>query len=141
MRTHSRPGELTTEVLDWGSIKWSVTDALFPGAPLALGEVVVNPSHGHARHVHEDADEVLHVLDGEGVQTVGEEEFAVGAGDTVFIPRGVEHSTLNTGWRQLRFTVIYAPAGAEQALRALPEYEELAPGAAPSWVRSAPVPR
>ncbi|MFC9842841.1 cupin domain-containing protein [Streptomyces sp. NPDC060223] len=136
-RGHSVPSELSTEVFDWGSIKWGVSADLFAGAPTTAGEVIINPTKGHDRHVHPESDEILYFIDGEGVQTVGDSgEFPVKAGDFVFVPKGTLHSTFNTGWRQLRLIAVYTPGGAEQALRELPDYSVLTPGVPPVWERA-----
>lgn len=128
------PGTLPTMVFDWGSIKWHVTPDAVPGASSTLGEVVINPNEGHDRHEHPDADEILYVIDGEGRQTVGDDpEFTVRTGDAVWIPKGTLHSTFNTGWRPLRLVATYTPGGAENALRGVPGFVELAPGEAPTW--------
>ena len=137
MTTHSTQQDLATETFAWGSIKWGVTAGRFPGAPITVGEGVINPTKGHDVHTHPDSDEVLQVIEGEGVQTVGDSgEFSVTAGDSIYVPRGTEHSTFNTGWRQLRLLAIYSPGGAEEALRGAPDYQELAPGVAPVWERA-----
>ena len=136
MAVHTTQAGIVTDVFDWGAIKWGVTGDKFPGAPLAVGEVVINPTKGHDLHNHPESDEVLYVIDGVGVQTVGDSgEFAVAAGDSIFIPMGTMHSTFNTGWKQLRILAVYCPGGAEAALRTLPDYGQLAPGKAPAWVR------
>ncbi len=136
MTTHTKQSDLTTEVFDWGSIKWGITPETFPGTPMTVGEVVINPTMGHDLHTHPESDEVLVILDGEGEQTVGDSgKFPVGPGDSIYIPMGTVHSTFNTGWKQLRIMAIYSPGGAEQALRGLPDYANLAPGVAPVWVR------
>lgn len=136
MSVSSTQGRLPTEVFDWGSIKWGVTPELFPGSPVTVGEVVIEPTKGHDRHTHPESDEVLVVLDGDGEQTVGDSgPFAVTAGDSIAIPKGTPHSTFNTGWRQLRILAIYCPGGAETALRDAPDYAQLPPGRAPVWVR------
>ena len=49
------------------------------------GEVIVNPGQGHARHQHDQADELIYVIVGR--QTVGDEEFTITEGDVVYIPR------------------------------------------------------
>lgn len=135
-RTHSTPAALPTEVFDWGSIKWGVRDALFPGAPITTGEVVINPGAGHDLHTHPESDEVPYVIEGEGVQTVGDSgEFTIGTGDSVFVPRDTLHSTFNTGWRQLRLLAVYAPGGAERALEGAPDYQHLEAGELPRWSR------
>ncbi|MFE4963578.1 cupin domain-containing protein [Streptomyces sp. NPDC056660] len=136
-RTRTVQSELSTEVFDWGSIKWGVSADHFSGAPLTAGEVIINPAKGHDLHTHPNSDEVLYFIDGEGIQTVGDSgEFPVRAGDFVFVPRGTPHSTFNTGWRQLRIIVVYTPGGAELALRDAPDYHLLTPGAAPVWERA-----
>lgn len=136
MTTHTRQVELPTEVFDWGSIKWGVTDEYFPGTPATVGEVVINPTMGHDIHTHPESDEVLVILEGTGEQTVGDSgKFAVGPGDSIFIPMGTEHSTFNTGWTQLRILAIYMPGGAEKGLCTAPDYAQLPAGDAPVWVR------
>lgn len=128
------PNLIPTMVFDWGSIKWHVTPDSVAGASSTLGEVVINPSKGHDRHEHPDADEILYVIEGEGRQTVGDDpEFAVRAGDAVWIPKGTLHSTFNTGWRPLRLVATYTPGGAENALRGLPDFAELTAGQWPMW--------
>ncbi len=70
---HSKPKDLVTDSFEWGSIKWGVSPDLEAGASLTTGEVVINPTKGHDRHNHPDSDEVLYIIEGEGVQTVGDE--------------------------------------------------------------------
>ena len=131
-----RPDDVTTMSLDWGSIKWFVTPKSLTGAQSSLGEVIVNPGQGHARHNHPDAEEVIYVISGEAMQTVDDgEPFPIREGDAVYIPTGAFHSTVNTSWRPLRLIVTYTPGGEEQALEAVPEFRSLAPGVAPVWVR------
>ncbi|WP_019147302.1 cupin domain-containing protein [Timonella senegalensis] len=137
MTVFTKQEELQTETFEWGSIKWGVTPDTFPGAPLTAGEVVINPTKGHAIHTHPDSDEVLYIIEGSGVQTVGDSgEFEVSAGDTIYIPRGTEHSTFNTGWRQMRILAIYTPGGSEQGLREAPDYVAVPAGQAPVWERA-----
>ena len=62
--------------------------------------------------------------------------FPVGPGQAVFIPKAAYHSTVNTGWGPLVLLAIYAPAGAEEALKGLPDHRELAPGEVPRLARS-----
>jgi oxalate decarboxylase/phosphoglucose isomerase-like protein (cupin superfamily) len=131
------PDDRATAVLDWGTIKWFVNPTDVEDAQTTLGEVIILPGRGHATHAHPGVQEVIYVIEGEGRQTVGESgPFAVRSGDAVFIPVGAEHSTFNTGWRALRLIVTYSPGGEERALRNLPDFDEVAPGLAPTWVRA-----
>jgi quercetin dioxygenase-like cupin family protein len=132
---HITPAALPTVALDWGTIKWHVTPAAIDDASLTFGEVIVNTSKGHDPHSHPAADEVIYVVSGEGRQTVGEDEFEIRAGDAVWIPRDVVHSTYNTGWQPLRLIVTYTPGGEEAALAGLPDFAELPAGALPAWKR------
>jgi oxalate decarboxylase/phosphoglucose isomerase-like protein (cupin superfamily) len=123
------PAALETMTFDWGVIKPLIEG---DSAHVSLMHVVLLPGQGHERHNHPDADEILYVLAGTGEQMVDDAQtFAVRAGHTVWIPMGAFHSTLNTGWEPLSLLAIYAPSGAEQVLRTLPDYRAVAPGDAP----------
>jgi oxalate decarboxylase/phosphoglucose isomerase-like protein (cupin superfamily) len=123
------PATLPTLSFDWGVIKPLVSGDC---DSVSLMHVVLLPGQRHERHNHPDADEILYVLSGTGEQMVDDgEPFAVRPGHTIFIPEGAFHSTLNTGWEPLVLLAIYAPAGAEQVLKTLPDYREVAPGDAP----------
>ena len=54
------------------------------------------------------------------------------AGEMVFVPEGVEHGTVNTGWEPLLLLAVYAPPGPEDVLRELPECEIVPPGELPT---------
>src|SRR5690349_7124719 len=61
-------------------------------------------------HVHEEEDETIYLLEGElSVSTCGELIHA-SPGDTVTIPRGVEH-TIHHGTAEVLFLVQFTPAG------------------------------
>jgi oxalate decarboxylase/phosphoglucose isomerase-like protein (cupin superfamily) len=57
-------------------------------------------------------------------------------GQAIWIPKGAFHSTVNTGWEPMVLLAIYAPAGAEQVLKTLPDYVEVPAGSPPPLVRS-----
>ena len=93
---------------------------------MSLMHVVLLPGQGHERHNHPDADEILYVLAGTGDQMVDDcEHVPVRPGQAVWIPKGAFHSTVNTGWEPMSILAIYAPAGAEQVLKTLPDYREV----------------
>ena len=104
------PADVTTMTFDWGSIKWFVTPSSVEGASSTLGEVIVNPGKGHARHNHPNAEEIIYVISGEATQMVDDgEPFPIREGDAVHVPKGAWHSTYNTTWRPLRLIVTYTP--------------------------------
>jgi oxalate decarboxylase/phosphoglucose isomerase-like protein (cupin superfamily) len=132
------PAAVSTQTFEWGAIKWLVTPDATEGAGLTFGEVVLQPGQGHDRHNHPEAEEILYVLSGEGEQMLdegGERRFPVRAGDTIYVPTGVFHATLNTGWEPLRLLALYNPGGAEKVLAGLPDFRELPVGELPAWKR------
>jgi len=133
---HVRPGDVETFSFEWGTMKWFVSPVTTPGAANSQGEVIVNPGQGHARHQHDQADELIYVISGSGVQTVGDEEFTMTEGDVVYIPMGTPHSTMNTDWRALRLIVTYTPGGEEQALTTQPGFARHPAGDIVGWTRS-----
>lgn len=131
------PDDVATMSFDWGSIKWFVTPSSVEGAGSTLGEVIVNPGKGHARHNHPGAEEVIYVISGEAMQMVDDgEPFPIREGDAVHIPKGVWHSTYNTTWRPLRLIVTYTPGGEEKALEGAPDFCRHEPSAVPEWNRA-----
>ena len=129
--------QVPTQTFDWGSIKWLVTPDSTEGAGLTFGEVVLQPGKGHDRHNHPESEEILYVLSGEGEQMLDDREpFPVKAGDTIYVPTAVFHSTVNTGWETLRLLAVYNPGGAEKVLEGLPDFREVRAGEAPTWTRA-----
>ena len=115
--------DVETLAFDWGNIKLLSEPKVTGGRTMTFGMVVVEPGKGHTRHNHPNADEVIFVISGEGEQMLDDEPpVMIRPGASVYIPRGVYHSTLNTGWEPLRLIVVYAPAGEEEVLRALPDF-------------------
>jgi oxalate decarboxylase/phosphoglucose isomerase-like protein (cupin superfamily) len=132
-----RADEMSTHTFNWGMIKWFVTPGQTPGARITFGEVVLLPGEGHSRHNHPESEEILYVLSGSGEQMVDDQPpFAVGPGDTIYIPTAIYHSTVNTGWEPLRLLALYNPGGAEQALRELPDFREVEAGRLPGLKRT-----
>ncbi|HWH95276.1 MAG TPA: cupin domain-containing protein [Baekduia sp.] len=131
------PERLPTMSFDWGLIKPLVARENTDGAGVSLMHVVLLPGHGHERHNHPDADEILYVLAGTGEQMVDDSEtFPIRLGQAVWIPMGAFHSTTNTGWEPMTILAIYAPAGAEEILKTLPGYRSVPAGEAPGIMRA-----
>jgi oxalate decarboxylase/phosphoglucose isomerase-like protein (cupin superfamily) len=132
------PADLPTMTFEWGVIKPLVSEDSTDEPPdVSLMHVVLLPGQGHERHNHPDSDEILYILAGAGDQMVDDgDPFPVRPGQAVWVPKGAFHSTVNTGWEPLVLLAIYAPAGAEQVLKTLPDYREVAPGEAPPVARS-----
>ncbi len=131
------PSKLETQTFDWGVIKWLVSPDLNPGANITFGQVVLLPGEGHTRHNHPTSEEIRYVLSGTGEQMVDDEvAFTVRAGDTIYIPTAIYHSTVNTGWEPLVLLAIYNPGGAERELRNLPDFRSHKIGDVPKLKRA-----
>ena len=131
------PSKLETQTFDWGVIKWLVSPDNTPVANITFGQVVLLPGEGHTRHNHPQSEEILYVLSGVGRQMVDDKpDFEVRAGDTIYIPTAIYHSTINTGWEPLVLLAIYNPGGAERDLKNLPDFKTVPVGKAPRLTRA-----
>jgi oxalate decarboxylase/phosphoglucose isomerase-like protein (cupin superfamily) len=102
---------------NWGVIHILAKESMTGSGTFSFGHVVLQPGQGHVRHNHPTADEVIYVLSGEADQMLDDEPAVkVKAGDCIWIPKAVYHSTINKGSGPVILIVVYAPAGAEQAL-------------------------
>jgi quercetin dioxygenase-like cupin family protein len=68
---------------------------------------------GPPRHIHHNEDEVLILLSGEYEFWLEGETFPKGSGETVFVPRGKEHTYRVTGNIPSRHLTIFMPGGFE----------------------------
>ena len=126
------PDDVESQLFDWGVLKWLSTPAVTGSERFSAGVVRLEPGKGHERHSHPDSDEILFVISGEGEQEVGDETREISAGELVFVPEGVEHGTVNTGWETLVLLAVYAPPGPEAVLRELPGCTVVEPGVLPT---------
>ncbi len=116
--TITRADNVDTLSFDWGKIHMLSEENVTGARSFSFGLVELAVGQGHVRHNHLDADEVIYVLSGEGDQMLDDKDTVkVTSGDCIWIPKGVYHSTVNRGEDSMRLIVVYAPAGAEQALR------------------------
>ena len=77
---------------------------------------------GWPRHVNRDQDEWIYVVDGEVELEMGKKRFHLGARESMFIPRNVEHSWGGPG----KIINTYQPAGKmEDFFQALGKYKDL----------------
>ena len=80
---------------------------------------------GWPRHVNRDQDEWIYVVDGEVELEIGKKRLRLGARESMFIPRNVEHSW-GAASAAARIINTYQPAGAiEEFFQAVAKYKEL----------------
>jgi DNA-binding transcriptional MerR regulator/quercetin dioxygenase-like cupin family protein len=79
---------------------------------------------GGPRHLHHDQDEWIYVIDGEILVELGDQDFRLGAGESVFIPRKVAHGWSSTSGEPGRIIDTYQPAGTmEEFFREVGKYD------------------
>jgi len=75
------------------------------------------------RHVHQDQDEWIYILEGEFDFEVGDKRFRAGAGESVFLPRKLAHAWACVNGRSGKIIDTYLPAGKmEEFFRELGKY-------------------
>ena len=87
-------------------VKVSAQDS---GGTLAFFHLVAPPMSGPPRHVHTREDELFYVLEGELVFELDGERHTVGAGDTVYLRRGVVHAYQNFTTSAARLLIATTP--------------------------------
>ena len=117
--------DVETLKFDWGEISMTVSPAACGSQGFSAGIVVMETGGGHGRHNHPGAEEIIHVISGQGEQMVEDDDGRpvvqkIGPGTSVYVPASRYHSTANTGDGAMTVFVVYSPVGAEQALRSLP---------------------
>lgn len=106
---HYRMKVVTLNTLD---IKISESDT--NGELAVFEQSGSTPFSGPPLHIHPYQDEWFYVLEGEYLFQAGDEKFQLGSGDTVFLPRNIQHAFIQmseTG----KMIVSYLPAGKMEA--------------------------
>src|SRR5262245_19008732 len=84
-------------IYEWGAVKWVANSGLAPGCGQSFGLVHILPGTTNPEHWHTAAEEIVFMLQGECDVRLGDREFKVGPGQTLFIPQGVKHEVSNKG--------------------------------------------
>jgi quercetin dioxygenase-like cupin family protein len=94
-----------------GSIEVKAEAAQTAGAASAI-ETIAAPGEGPPLHLHADADEIIHFLDGHFRIRIGDERRDAPPGFFAFVPKGIGHTWQNVGDRPARLLGIFVPASA-----------------------------
>lgn len=97
-----------------------------PGHFSAFSKLLVNESDGSkyfdfrvssyqpkgycAAHVHKTAENIYYIIKGKGVAELDDVRHLVSPGTVIFIPAGVKHAIINTGFEDLVFIVAASPS-------------------------------
>lgn len=95
---------------DGSSIRELMHPDVHGNAKQSLAEASVPPGGSTLLHRHRESEEIYHILSGAGRLALGDEEFAIAAGDTLLIQPGTAHCLHNTGTEPLRLLCCCSPA-------------------------------
>jgi quercetin dioxygenase-like cupin family protein len=91
------------------------------GGLFALVEQANPPGVGIPSHIHENEDELYHVLEGSITFKVQDKVVTATAGTSIFLPRNVPHEFMTVGEVPARTLLMVFPAGAERMFVELSE--------------------
>lgn len=116
------PEQVETIVTDWTTAKVMCGPSVNGSEQMGAVSLFFDPGHGHSRHIHHDADQIIYVISGQGEHVIERQDGTtvnekVGPGSLIYIPKGNYHSTFNTGWEPMRVLAVFSPPGPVQALR------------------------
>lgn len=90
----------------WGWIRWTMNAQIDRNSKMTFGVVYIKPNQTNPLHLHPQADEILHVIEGTCEHRMGDKWIQMGPGDTIRIPHGVKHNA-RTLDQPCRVVVVY----------------------------------
>ncbi len=84
-------------------------DEVITGKECQVVLMTIQPGEEIGSEVHEDHDQILVFVEGNGQAVLSGQAREVGTNDLVFVHAGVEHNFINTGVKPLKLYTIYAP--------------------------------
>lgn len=113
----------TNEVLRFGGLTIAIrASAETTGGTFSVIEELP-PLLDTPSHIHAHEDEYFHIVEGEHVIVVGDEEHQLGPGEGVFAPRGVPHAQRREESGVGRMLIGYSPGGFDGVFRYLDDAE------------------
>lgn len=94
----------------WGQLTWYASGELGNSDTLTIGQAIIRPDQQNPRHYHPNCDEVLHVLKGRILHSMGDKVVEMNEGDTVSIPTGVHHNARNIGAEDAVLAISFSSA-------------------------------
>jgi quercetin dioxygenase-like cupin family protein len=94
----------------WGQLTWHASGELGNSDTLTVGHAIVRPGEQNPRHYHPNCDEVLHVLKGRILHSMGDRTVEMVEGDTVSIPTGELHNARNIGSEDAVLAISFSSA-------------------------------
>lgn len=105
---------LGADAIEWLGVHYrTILSSAETGGRMSITDSVSPPASGPPRHIHHDADETFVMLSGEVEVWLEGDCYFRGPSETMFIPRGSEHSFRVVGESPARHLVILTPGGFE----------------------------
>ena len=105
---------LGPEAVEWLGVHYrTILTTADTGGAMSITDSVSPPGSGPPRHIHHDADETFVLLTGDSEFWLEGERVTRGPGQTVFVPRGKEHTFRVVSDIPARHLVILTPGGFE----------------------------
>ncbi len=102
------------EAMEWNESKIHVLlERDGTGGGMGMFTTQSSAPGGPPLHVHEDAGEALFVLEGRAEFQAGDQHVTLGAGEVVFVPRGIDHTFHFPDKTGGKLLVIVTPGGFE----------------------------
>ncbi len=103
-------GPITLKGVNSNILTVKISGSDTDGALAIFEQSSLSQGKGTPLHIHHSQDEIFYVLEGQYFFKVGEEQFELTKGDSIFLPRKVPHA-----WTQIsksgKMTVTLQPAG------------------------------
>lgn len=93
-RYHNQP---PFETRDGSEIRELIHPRVHGNRNQSLAEARIAPGQTTALHWHRESEEIYHVTAGEGLMTLGDEQFLIGPGDSIAIAPKMAHCVHNAG--------------------------------------------
>ena len=100
--------EATVQEFDWGELVWYANGKMGNSETMTFGRAVLKAGQANFRHSHPNCEEILHVLSGRIIHSLGDEFYPMGPGDTIVIPANVVHNASNDGNDTAIMTIIFS---------------------------------
>jgi len=101
------------ESFEWGELTWYAGARLGNSDALTVGQCRIKPGQANPRHYHPNCEEILYVVQGEILHTMGDESLPMHAGDTIVIPVNLMHNARNVGDEEAVLFITFSPANRE----------------------------
>lgn len=86
-----------TDEYPWGRMVWLIDAVNADNPDMSLARMEVEAGQTSEAHVHSNCHECIHVLSGAITEFIDNDPVKLTAGDTVFVPQGSAHYTVNSG--------------------------------------------